>query len=158
MSDDLHETDVVTWSRLQADRLRRHAAGERVNDVDWAHVIEEIEDVGSNKRDAVVSLLYRAAEHALKLAGWPEDPAVRHWRSEALAFLTRAQRQHLPSMDRTIDLAEIYEDARKDVLAAYGAPPGGTLPEACALSLAELMDRKADRLALIERLGRDAAD
>ena len=53
MPDDLYRTDIVTWSRLQADRLRRHLAGERVNDLDWEHVIEEIEDLGNSEIAAV---------------------------------------------------------------------------------------------------------
>jgi hypothetical protein len=46
MSDDLYERGVLAWSESQAALLRRLAQGERVNEVDWAHVVEEIEDVG----------------------------------------------------------------------------------------------------------------
>lgn len=46
MPDDLYERDILIWSEQQADLLRRVARGERVNGVDWAHVAEEIEDVG----------------------------------------------------------------------------------------------------------------
>ena len=46
MPDDLYERDILTWLEHQADLLRRAARGERVNGVDWEHVIEEIEDVG----------------------------------------------------------------------------------------------------------------
>jgi Domain of unknown function DUF29 len=46
MSDDLYDRDILTWSRHQADLLRRIARGQRVNGVDWEHVVEEIEDVG----------------------------------------------------------------------------------------------------------------
>ena len=47
MPNDLYDRDVLAWSEHQADRLRRLARGERVNDLDWEHVVEEIEDVGS---------------------------------------------------------------------------------------------------------------
>ena len=45
MSDgaDLYEHDILLWSEQQAELLRRLARGERVNGVDWAHVVEEID-------------------------------------------------------------------------------------------------------------------
>ena len=46
--DTLYHIDIVTWSRQQAERLRRHAAGERVNGLDRGHAIEEIEGSGSS--------------------------------------------------------------------------------------------------------------
>jgi Domain of unknown function DUF29 len=45
MSD--YDTDLVLWSREQAELLRRMAVGERVSDqVDWENVAEEIESLG----------------------------------------------------------------------------------------------------------------
>jgi hypothetical protein len=55
MSDDLYERDVLAWSESQAELLRRLARGERVNDVDWAHVVEEIEGVGLSELNALRS-------------------------------------------------------------------------------------------------------
>ena len=56
MSDiDLYETDILLWSERQAELLRRHAAGERINDaaIDWPNIAEEIEDVGRSERNSV---------------------------------------------------------------------------------------------------------
>jgi hypothetical protein len=47
----------VGWSAAQADRLRRLARGERVNDLDWENVIEEVESVGRSELRSVKSLL-----------------------------------------------------------------------------------------------------
>ncbi|HYZ62510.1 MAG TPA: DUF29 family protein, partial [Acetobacteraceae bacterium] len=61
---DLYEQDVLEWSERQADLLRRHAAGERLNEKpDWANIIEEIEDVGSERLHSVESLLVQALAH-----------------------------------------------------------------------------------------------
>lgn len=49
MPDDLYHRDFVAWSQAQAERLRRLAAGERVNDLDWGNLIEEVEDLGRAK-------------------------------------------------------------------------------------------------------------
>ena len=44
---DLYGEDIRLWSETQGALLRRLAAGEAVTDqVDWAHVIEEVEDLG----------------------------------------------------------------------------------------------------------------
>src|SRR5262245_32330424 len=43
-----YDTDILLWSEHQAELLRRHAAGERVNDaaLDWPNIVEEIEGEG----------------------------------------------------------------------------------------------------------------
>jgi hypothetical protein len=46
MPDDLYGRDIFAWSEHQADLLRRVARGERVIEVDWDHVIKEVEDAG----------------------------------------------------------------------------------------------------------------
>ena len=59
MPDDLYDHDALAWSEHQASLLRRVARGERVNEVDWEHVIEEIEDrgaVGSPCRHRVICI------------------------------------------------------------------------------------------------------
>jgi Domain of unknown function DUF29 len=41
---DLYGEDILLWSERQGDLLRRLAAGESVSDqVDWPHVVDEIE-------------------------------------------------------------------------------------------------------------------
>ncbi|WP_431270932.1 DUF29 family protein [Dankookia sp. P2] len=45
MPDDLYHRDILAWSIAQAERLRRVAAGERVNDPGWANLLEEVESV-----------------------------------------------------------------------------------------------------------------
>ncbi len=158
MPDDLYRADIVTWSRQQAERLRRHVAGERVNDLDWAHVIEEIEDLGSSEIAQVGSLLGQAILHALKGARWPDNPSARHWQAEAVNFLEQAQDRYRPSMAKDLDLAQRFARARKTVLAMTYDGPADAIAEATTLTLAEVMDRDADLRTLIDRLaGRAAA-
>ncbi|WP_149538485.1 DUF29 domain-containing protein [Siccirubricoccus phaeus] len=157
MPDDLYRTDIVTWSRQQAERLRRHVAGERVNDLDWAHVIEEIEDLGLSEIAAVRSLLIQAMVHALKLARWPESPARMHWSSEAATFLEQAQDRYRPSMAQQIEVERCFARARRAVLAIEGDTPAHPIPDRTDLTLAQLMDEAADLRTLIETLGRGPA-
>ena len=85
----VYDTVILTWSDQQADLLRRLAAGERVNDqVDWANVIEEVQDVGISILKSCRSQLRTAILHRLKTMAWPDTSYVAHWESEATAAST----------------------------------------------------------------------
>ncbi len=103
MSDDPYHSDILGWSKAQAERLRRLRRGERVNDLDRERVIEEVEDVGSGQLSAVKSHLGLAMLHALEALAWPEHPAVEHWQQEIAAFLSDAQNGFQPGMQRHVD-------------------------------------------------------
>lgn len=157
MPGDLYWDDTLAWSERQSALLRRLANGERVNDVDWAHVIEEIEDVGKAELRACESLLQRALEHLIKLHQWPQNEAARHWRGEVLAFLGDARRAFSPSMRQKIDLADIYAQAR----AVAGAAEYGIVqtwaPESCPVTLDSLLSRPADVGGLLAQFSSTAA-
>jgi hypothetical protein len=82
-----YDTDILLWSEQQADLLRRRAAGEPVNDaeLDWPHIAEEIESVGSEQRHAVESLLLQALLHQLKAEAWPLSRDMPQCRSRSPA-------------------------------------------------------------------------
>jgi hypothetical protein len=153
MAGDLYWDDTLAWSEQQAALLRRVASGERVNDVDWAHVIEEIEDVGKSEQRACESLLVKAFEHLLKIRGWPSCEAVPHWRGEVLGLLRGAARAFSPSMRQKIDLASLYEEAR-DIVAEdrIDGAPAGPLPPACPFTLDALLAKRPDLDALLAKL------
>jgi hypothetical protein len=65
MPDELYDHDILAWSQYQSSLLRRVARGERVNEVDWPHVVEEIEDVGLSELNAVRSYLRQLLVHLL---------------------------------------------------------------------------------------------
>jgi hypothetical protein len=113
MPDDLYDRDALAWSERQAALLRRVARGERVNEVDWDHVVEEVEDVGISELNAVQSYLDQILLNLLKLHGWPELDSDHHWRAEILAFQTGLERRFAPSMRQRIDLAKIYNRAKR---------------------------------------------
>src|SRR5471030_2794676 len=111
MPDGLYERDVLAWSQHQADLLRRVGRGERVNDVDWTNVAEEIEDVGLSELHSVESYLTLIMVHLLKIQASPDDTAADHWSTEIAAFQGNARRRFTPSMRQRIDLAALYADA-----------------------------------------------
>ena len=65
--DDLYGEDFYVWTQRQAAALR-HFAETRPNvDLDFLHLIEEVEDLGTGQRDAVRSQVRRIIEHCLQL-------------------------------------------------------------------------------------------
>ena len=147
MPDDLYDRDVLAWSEHQATLLRRAASGERVNDIDWAHVVEEIEGVGPSKLHGVQSYLGQIIVHLLKLHGWPSLATGSRWRSEIVAFQTEAQRRFAPSMRQKIDLAAIYAGTvlQIDPL-RYGGRRPRIPPAACPVALDDLLTANCDEL------------
>ena len=141
LSDALHDTDIVVWSETQAALLRRAARGERVNDIDWEHVAEEIEDVGNSELRTVESLWLQAMLHLIKLSMLPEDQAALHWRTEITAFLTQADNRYVPSMAQRIDLDRLWRRCRTASAQHFGDQTAfGYLPDRCPWSVAQLLD------------------
>ncbi len=138
MSD--YETDVLEWSEQQAALLRRAAAGERVNDLDWPNIIEEIEGVGQSELHSVQSLLLQALAHILKADAWPQSREVPGWRGEALRFRSDAADRFTPSMRQRIDLAKIYRRAVRITPETIDGQPPLPVPELCPMTLDELLN------------------
>jgi Domain of unknown function DUF29 len=74
MSD--YETDIPTWSKRQADLLRRHAAGKHINldEIDWQHIIEGLEAQGQSQgqspsADRVPSLMREVYRTLSRITG-----------------------------------------------------------------------------------------
>jgi len=142
MSDsDLYEADILLWSERQAELLRRHAAGERVNDaaIDWPNIAEEIEDVGRSERNAVVSHLVLALLHDLKAEAWPLARDAPHWRAEAVGHRDEARRSFSPSMAQRIDVAKLYREALRRMPETNDGQAPLPVPAVCPITLAELL-------------------
>lgn len=140
MPEDLYTRDVVLWSERQAEGLRRLRAGERVNDLDWDNLIEEVESLGRSETKGVRTLLLRALERLLKAAAWPDAADAPAWRHEAGVFLRDARADWTPSMDGHLDVRRTCAQARRNVLGlSYREGPLGPTPETCPLSLRDLL-------------------
>lgn len=130
---ELYEEDFYAWTRDQAAALRR-MAGQRWNGpLDLEHLAEEIEDVGSDRRDAVGSQLRRIMEHFLKLqhsrardprSGWKDS--IDDARAEIEDKLTRTIRGEIAD-----ELPRLYDRARYK--AHRGLRENGEADDAAAL-------------------------
>jgi hypothetical protein len=136
MSDGLYERDVLTWSQHQADLLRRFGRGERVNDIDWTNVAEEIEDVGLSELHSVESFLNLILVHLLKPPAWPDSETSRHWRGKIVAFRNNANRRFAPSMRQRIDVGALYAEAIEQL---RETDPGVRLPAQNPFSVDNLL-------------------
>ena len=153
MPDDLYDRDTLIWSEEQAKLLRRLANGDRVNDaIDWANVIEEIEDLGRSQLTGCESLLRQAIVHLLKLRQGEDRPAA-HWRIEAGIFLVDAQARFTPSMRQRIDLQKLYAQSVRLVRSqGRTSRKTGAVPDVCPFTLDDLLAEDVDIAALVARL------
>ena len=82
MADDLYERDFYLWTQAQAQALRAHVGGSNV--LDYAHLAEEVEDLGRSQRNKAESLVRQIIVHFYKLATSRNEDPVDHWRGEVL--------------------------------------------------------------------------
>ena len=105
--EQLYDEDFYVWTQRQAAALRRLAETRPNIDLDFPHLIEEVEDLGTSQRDAVRSQLRRIIEHCLKLefsraryprAGWRDSiiDARAELDDKLTPSLRRDLEQHLP--------------------------------------------------------------
>ncbi|CAA9254837.1 MAG: hypothetical protein AVDCRST_MAG08-2298 [uncultured Acetobacteraceae bacterium] len=128
--------------------------GERANDLDWEHVIEEIEDVGGSQPSAVKSHLGLAMLHALEALAWPGHPAAEHRQQETATFLSNAQTGSQPGMQQPVDPAALHARALEQLrkLPQPGGVPPRPLPQMVAPTAAELRDEEFGATDLLDRI------
>jgi hypothetical protein len=139
MSD--YDSDILSWSERQAELLRRHVAGERINsaDLDWPNIIEEVADVGRNTLRACRSHLLQALLHDLKAKAWPQSRNAPHWRSEASVARINAADAFTPSMRQWIDLTDLYAKAVRAMPESVDGQPPLSVETVCPVTLDELL-------------------
>ncbi len=105
---NLYERDYYTWALEQARALRE----QRVAELDWKNLAEEVEDLGKSERREIQNRLEVLLTHLLKLQFQPKRRS-RSW--NATIAVQRVQlRQHLdqnPGLKPSIPtlLAQAYE-------------------------------------------------
>jgi hypothetical protein len=139
---DLYERDYYAWIQNQVRALQKH----RIDEIDWANVAEEIEDLGKSEKRSVESQITRIVEHLLKLAyapvrmkslkrsGW--ELSIREARHQIRKLLRES-----PSLCRKTNalFTDAYESGRTAALIALKAPDSG-LPESSPWSLEQVLD------------------
>lgn len=75
----LYETDFYAWAKHQAEALRQFQATRPNAPIDFAHLVEEVEDLARRDVRAAKSQLRRLILHVLKLEYSPADCPRRQW-------------------------------------------------------------------------------
>ena len=138
---DLHASDSYRWALSQAEALR---AG-RLEDLDLAHLAEELEGLAIATRSAVRARTRTIIEHLLKLQCSPAIDPRHGWRRTLRTQRGRLRDDLTPTLRRQLgdDLADLYRDGREnaaDDLRSHGEPAAAdALPWDCPYSLAQIL-------------------
>jgi Domain of unknown function DUF29 len=135
-----YDTDTLTWSERRASLLRRLAreSADSSNELDWPHIIEEIEGVGRSELRSVESLLFHMFIHIFKAEGWPLSDVASHWQGETHGFRARARRVCTPRMAQRIDLNGSYSNALQALPDTTDGQAPLPVPPACPVTLESL--------------------
>lgn len=87
MTSPVYESDTLLWAEEQAGLLR---AG-RLGELDYEHILEELEDMGREQRVALQSLFRQILIHLLKLEYSPAQAPRGKWVDELVEFRAQAQ-------------------------------------------------------------------
>jgi hypothetical protein len=133
------EADYCAWVEQQVALIRQR----RLDAVDWAHVAEELSDMGRSELWRLRSALRVLLLHLLK---WDQQPErrSRSWVASIAEQRRRVSRllKDSPSLKaRLADLlADAYEDAR-GLAAIETGLPDDEFPRVCPYEWTDLMDR-----------------
>jgi hypothetical protein len=95
----LYETDDLQWLEETIALLKNR----QFEALDLDNLIEELEDLGNEKRNAVVSLLDQVIRHLLLLEYWESEVTNNsiHWQGEIYNFRLQLQDKMTKKLYRT---------------------------------------------------------
>ena len=134
----LYEIDDSQWLVEMIELLKKR----QFENLDLENLIEELTDLGSEKKNAVVSLLEQVIRHLLLLEYWTieRDNNQAHWESEIVSFRTQLRRRMTTNLRNHLinELPSIYQDAVIYVKTKTRFKVN--FPEVCPYSLDQLLD------------------
>lgn len=135
----LYEIDDAQWLEETVCLLKKH----QFQQLDLDHLIEELEDLGREKKNAVVSLLEQIIRHLLLLQYWTNEAEYNavHWQEEIYTFRTQLGRKITTNLRNYLEeeLNSIYQDALGFV--KIKTVNSVVFPTECPYSLEQLLDR-----------------
>jgi hypothetical protein len=143
--EQLYETDFYAWTQAQAKELRRVARTRPNLPLDFAHIAEEIRDLGKSEYEAVFSLAQQTLQHLLLIEHSPATDQRLHWADEIDGFRDQIDRRLSPTIRRRLrrEFEEAFVRARRRVqrkMARYGEThAAATLPAKCPYTLEQVL-------------------
>ena len=138
MSASAYDLDFYGWTQEQAVLMKHR----RINELDWEHLIEEVESMGARERRELVNRLCILLMHLLK---WQYQP---NYRGRSWVNSIREQRRMIPkhmkdnpSLKSSLSelWEEAYEDARKEASDETSLPLQ-TFPEQCQFTIEDALN------------------
>ncbi|NEP17372.1 MAG: DUF29 domain-containing protein [Leptolyngbya sp. SIO4C1] len=134
----LYETDYLQWIETTLAKLRQ----QKYAQVDWANLIEEIEDMGKRERRSLESNLVILLLHLLK---WQYQPTLRSgsWAGSIFEHRRRIRKALQTSPSLEFYLNEVFTEAYGDALKQAAAETGLSrerFPSDCPYQLTQVMD------------------
>jgi hypothetical protein len=141
MTSQAYDADLLRWSEEQAALLR---AG-RLAELDYEHILEELEDIGREQELALQSLFRRSLMHLLKLALSPATDPRGKWVDELVEFRAQAQTrlEDTPSLAHYADALfdKAWQQARRGAVKSFQAyGEHVAVPAECPYSLEQCLD------------------
>ena len=138
MNQATYDQDLYTWSLQQSQLLRER----KFDQVDWEHIIEEIEDMSKSEKRALQSFLETLLMHLLK---WQYQPA---YQGNSWKFTIIEQRERIlehlqenPGLKSKLPelIIRAYSYAVKGAMRETGLPISH-FPENCPWTYETFMD------------------
>jgi hypothetical protein len=135
----LYDIDDDEWLEQTINLLKNH----QFQQLDLDNLIEELEDLGREKKNAVASLLDQIIRHLLLLQYWTTEAEYNsvHWQEEIYNFRTQLRRTITTNLRKYLEdeLTSIYQDALGFV--KIKTTNLVTFPTECPYSQEQLLDR-----------------
>ncbi|MBN3899728.1 MAG: DUF29 domain-containing protein [Nostoc sp.] len=115
MNNQLYEQDFNLWRESIIEQIKE----DRFNDIDWEHLLVELEDMGKSDKRSFVSNLTILIAHLIKLTVQSDAPEMMKasWYSSVTEHRFRVNKdlEENPSFKNYITevLSKAYADARK---------------------------------------------
>jgi Domain of unknown function DUF29 len=140
LTPSLYDTDLFLWAQTNVQLLRER----RFDDLDVAHIIEEIEDMGKSEKRGVKSHLSVLLSHLLK---WEFQPSHRcgSW----LGSISNARQSIADLIEESPSLVDLpkevllkaYASSRKIASAETGLKLV-SFPETCTYTMEQILDEE----------------
>jgi NTP pyrophosphatase (non-canonical NTP hydrolase) len=134
----LYEIDDSLWLEETIELLK----AKKFDALDLDNLIEELEDLGNEKKFRVASFLQQIIRHALLLQFWISEREYNqaHWQAEIISFQYQLKRYLTTNLRQYLEqeFEQIYFESLR-----YGRQKNDNkvnLPDTCPYSLEELLD------------------
>jgi NTP pyrophosphatase (non-canonical NTP hydrolase) len=134
----LYEIDDSLWLEETIELLK----AKQFEALDLDNLIEELEDLGSEKKFRVASFLQQIIRHSLLLQFWTSERSYNqaHWKSEIVSFKDQLKRYLSTNLRKYLEqeFDNIYEEAVRYV--RQKTDNKVNFPDTCPYTLEELLD------------------